>query len=186
MPPTDEELAATIRRRDESAALWQAAQDACTQLYQRHARHLLAFLASRARRADLEDLHQVIWERVWCYLPKGFEGGNFQAWLFTIARSRLIDEARKKRPDRLADDHDPADSHAAAAGTELLEQERLVALEHCLEQLPPDAARLVRARLGGRDYTCICQELGLRPAQAHKLFHTAKCQLHDCMNRTQP
>jgi len=185
MPPSDEELAAAIRQRDVSPALWQSAQDACTELYQRHARHLLAFLASRARRADLDDLHQAIWERVWRYLPDGFVGGNFRAWLYQIARSRLIDQTRKKLPDRLGEDHDPVDPSTGIA-CDLLEQERLAALEHCLKQLGHDAARLVRARLAGTDYATICQELGLQPAQAHKLFHTAKSQLHDCVNRTQP
>jgi RNA polymerase sigma factor (sigma-70 family) len=186
MPPTDEELAAAIRQRDASPACWRSAQDACTQLYQRHARHLLAFLASRVRRADLDDIHQAVWERVWRYLPEGFEGGNFRAWLYKIAHSRLIDETRKKRPDRLGDDYDPADPSTGMSCDPLLEQERLAALEHCLQQLTHDAACLVRARLAGTDYATICQDLGIQPAQAHKLFHTAKSQLQDCVNRTQP
>ncbi len=67
----------------------------------------------------------------------------------------------------------------------MLEQERMAVLQRCLDQLAENAARLVRARLAGIDYQTIAKELGLEPAQAHKLFHTAKSQLHDCINRSQ-
>jgi RNA polymerase sigma factor (sigma-70 family) len=183
MPLTDEQLAAVIRERDLSADHSRAAQDACAELYRRHARPLLAFLSGRARRADLDDLHQVVWERVWRYLPESFVGGNFRAWLYQIARSRLIDESRKKRPDRLGD-RDLPDARTGNSGDELLEQEQLATLQHCLEQLAERAARLVRARLAGVDYETIGKELGLQPAQAHKLFHTAKGQLHECVRRS--
>lgn len=185
MSTTDEQLAAVIRQRDISAAHWQSAQDACTELYRRHAQSLLAFLASRVRRADLDDLHQAVWERIWRYLPESFAGGNLRAWIYQIARSQIIDAARKKRPERLANDHDPADPRAGKFADELVEHERWVVLKHCLDQLTERAARLVRARLAGMDYETIGKELGLQPAQAHRLFHTAKTQLHDCITRSQ-
>ena len=184
MSPTDEQLAAAIRQRDASAAHWQSAQDACAELYRRHARSLVAFLASRVRRADLDDMHQTIWERVWRCLPESFAGGNFRAWLYQIARSRLIDAARKKRPDRLADDHDPPDprrpARRRAAGTRATGH--LAALPGTPGRAPPASSC---ARLSGLDYETIGKELGLQPSQAHKLFHTAKKQLRDCVRRSQ-
>jgi RNA polymerase sigma factor (sigma-70 family) len=186
MSQTDEQLAATVCQRDSSSANWRSAQEACAELYRRHAQFLLAFLATRVHRADIDDLHQAIWERVWRYLPGSFKGGgNFRAWLYQIARSRLIDAARKKRPARLADDHDVPDPRAGAPGEPLLEQERLALLQRCLEQLAEHTAKLVRARLSGLDYQTISQELGLQLAQAHKLFHSAKSQLQDCITRSQ-
>ena len=62
-----------------------------------------------------------------------------------------------------------------------LEQERKEALERCLKALKSELAELVRARLGGDSYTEICGRLGLRPEQAHKLFHQAKAQLKTCV-----
>jgi len=185
MSPTDEQLAAVIGQRDASSAHWQSAQDACAELYRRHAPFLLAFLANRMHRADLDDVHQAVWERVWRYLPMSFVGGNFRAWLYQVAHSRLIDAARKKLPHQLPDDHDAPDPRADASSDVLLEQERLAVLQRCLELLAERAARLVRARLAGMDYETIGKELGLLPAQAHKLFHTAKSQLHDCITRSQ-
>ena len=144
MPLTDEQLAAIIRERDRSADHWRSAQEACAELYQRHARLLLAFLASRGQRANLDDLHQSVWERVWRYLPESFSGGNFRAWLYQIARSRVIDEARKQRPERLADT-DPPDLRAEKSCHEMMDQEQMAILQHCLEQLAERAARVVRA-----------------------------------------
>jgi RNA polymerase sigma factor (sigma-70 family) len=185
MPRTDEQLATIISARDESSpALLLPAHDACRELYQRHARPLLAFLASRVRRGDLDDVHQAVWERIWRYLPRGFDGRNFRALLYKVARSCVIDTARKKRPDQLPDGHDPPAPNSGVSGDPLQEPERLATLQRCLERLAAQAARLVRARLAGDDYETICRELGLQPAQAHKLFHTAKTQLHDCLTRS--
>ena len=43
------------------------------------------------------------------------------------------------------------------------------------------ARRAGSRRLGSDSYTDICGRLGLRPEQAHKLFHQAKAQLKTCV-----
>src|SRR5262249_13209219 len=88
---SDEQLAKSIVRRDTSKGAMQEAHQAFTQLYERHAPKLLAFLAARAPRSDLEDFHQAIWARVWQHLPDSFKGDNFRAWLYKIAHNYLID-----------------------------------------------------------------------------------------------
>src|SRR5262249_49468955 len=142
---TDEALAQIVARRDESVRAWKAAQDACGQLYQRHARKLLAFLAARGNRDDVEDIHQRVWEGVWQHLPEGFRGGNFRAWLYQIARNGLIDHGRKHRPEALADGDSPEAREEDRPDIWLLEQERMVILSRCLERLgteTPQAADL--------------------------------------------
>jgi RNA polymerase sigma-70 factor (ECF subfamily) len=184
--PTDEELAQLIARRDGSTSAWRAAQDACGQLYQRHARKLLAFLAARGNRDEIEDIHQLVWERVWHHLPEGFRGGNFRAWLYQIARNSLIDHGRKHRPEALPDEHVPTAREEDRPDLWLVEQERMVILSRCLERLEAEAAQaaeLVRARLAGESYPELCERMGLRPERAHKLFHLAKEQLQKCVER---
>jgi RNA polymerase sigma-70 factor (ECF subfamily) len=180
---SDEQLADAIVQRERSADAMQRARDACGELYARHAAKLLAFLAARAPRSQLEDVHQEVWERVWERLPGGFAGGNFRAWLFQISRNLLIDQARKKRPMDSIADHDVPDERQARPDLVLFESERAAHLRNCLEKLAPEAAALVRARLSGQSYDEICERNGIRMERAHKLFHRAKEQLHDCVKR---
>jgi RNA polymerase sigma factor (sigma-70 family) len=184
---SDEQLAETIARRQRSdSRAWQEARHACGQLYLRHAPKLLAFLAARASRSDLEDIHQAIWERVWQHLPDGFHGGNFRAWLYQIARNYLIDQGRKKRIDPLGEDQPLPDPRAPQPDEPLLEQERMLILRRCLERLTAEAAQLVQARLAGESYVEVCQRLGMKPERAHKVFHQAKEQLQSCVERAMP
>ncbi|MGZ3416086.1 MAG: RNA polymerase sigma factor [Isosphaeraceae bacterium] len=178
---SDEELAAEIARRDASERTFRAARDAFEGPYRRHAPLLLAFLSSRVHASDRDDLHQDIWQRVWASLPAQFQGGNFRAWLHQIARNAIIDLGRKKRPMHLGDLGTLVDGRPDQARSLGLEQERKEALERCLKALKSELAALVRARLGGDSYTDICGRLGLRPEQAHKLFHQAKAQLKTCV-----
>ena len=67
---TDEQFAEAIAQRDRSPEAWRLAQDACRELYEHHARRLLAFLAARVPRSTLDDLHQEVWQRVWQHLPQ--------------------------------------------------------------------------------------------------------------------
>ena len=66
---------------------------------------------------------------------------------------------------------------------QLAERERMEVLTRCLGKLQKDMAELVRSRLSGESYEDICSRLGLPPARAHKLFHTAKTQLTSCIER---
>lgn len=178
----DEQLTALIAQREESALAWHEAQDACRRLYDRHARLLLAFLASRLRRDNLEDVHQAVWQRVWEHLPKGFHGGNFRGWLYQIARNCVIDHHRRK-PLKLLSEQELHDQSADDDEEPLAEQEQSEILRHCLERLDAEKADLVRSRLAGEDYDAICARLGFQPARAHKLFHQAKEELRNCVQK---
>jgi RNA polymerase sigma factor (sigma-70 family) len=179
----DERLAAIVADRNRSDAAMRAAHDAFGRLYERHARRLVAFLAARVPRGELDDFHQEIWHRAWRHLPSGFHGGNVRAWLHQIARNALIDRSRRRRAESLPDDLSLADPRGEQPGDLMQERERLAILTRCLEGLDEVTAYLVRSRLGGEGYPAICARLGLTPARAHKLFHQAKDQLQTCVER---
>lgn len=180
---TDEQLAAAIARRSESPAEWQMAQQHFEVLYARHAGKMLSFLAARVRRSDVDDVHQAVWERVWQYLPDRFTGGNFRAWLHRIARNYIIDRSRRRTADQLEEESRFSDPRTTRPDDALVETERMQALEGCLQKLDNLSAALVRARLGGEDYSTLCERLELASARAHKLFHQAKVQLANCVKR---
>ena len=181
---TDEQLAAVAAGRDTSGAAPRPAHEALEELYRRHAPLLFAFIAARAPAADREDLHQEVWRRVWQHLPQQFHGGKFRAWLHQIARNLLIDRGKKHGAGPLVDEGGVPDCRPGHGEEYLLEQERMDALRRCLEKLSAPAAAVVKARLAGDDYPDACRRLGLKPRQAHKLYHTAKEQLKTCVQRT--
>ena len=191
--PTDEQLAETFQNaiRQADGAFWQ--------LHERHAPRLLAFLRNRSTPdGDAEDVHQEVWLRVWRNLAARFHGGNFRAWLYEIARHCRLDWERKRFKARLAVPFEegeslPSEWTRPAPGQIDEEQERREerksALRNGLRELEsrdPAAAAVVRARMAGRGYEEICQELHLRPEQAYKLFHQAKQHLRSCAERAVP
>lgn len=178
---TDEQLAELIQKRDDSTVAMSEATRSFETVYQRHSRLLLAFLASRVKPSDLEDIHQSVWQKIWQYLPKQFKGGNFRAWMYQIARNHLIDVSRKKRPDELEDTTEPVDNKSPEEP--LADQERQEILARCLEKLQDDMADIVRSRLGGEDYTSICSRMKIKAAKAHKLFFQAREQLTGCVQK---
>lgn len=180
---TDEQLAVQIIDGLEEGMDTQTVRLAFSELYDRHATRLLAFLASRVKRSKMEDMHQEVWLRVWKNLPKHFHGGNFRAWLYQIARNYLIDESRRKQEVELADERVLVDEASIQSDKVLIEQERKIILERCLGKLEEEMASLVRSRLGGENYQDICQRLNLEEAQAHKLFFRAKKQLTICVEQ---
>jgi RNA polymerase sigma-70 factor (ECF subfamily) len=186
---TDEHLAATVGRRDESPAARRASEAAFRDLYERHARRLLAFLAGRLKSAALDDVHQEVWQRVWQHCAAGFRGGNFRSWLYAIARNCVTDHQRRRTYAAIPEDANVADERQRAADESLIEAELRDVLRQCLKKLESNdaaLAELVRARASGESYETICQRTGLPADRAYRAFHQAKAQLQTCVERVIP
>jgi len=179
--PDDAQLTEIVARREQSREAMAAARLAYDRLYQRHSGRLLAFLASRVEKHDLDDVQQEVWLRVWKALPARFDGKDFRAWIFEIARNLVVDRHRRMKPDRLPDDDPIPDRRSISSEDYLLENERREILARCLDRLPPDVAQVFRARLSGRDYVEICQVGAMTANRAQKLQHQAKKLLKSCV-----
>jgi RNA polymerase sigma-70 factor (ECF subfamily) len=144
------------------AALWRELQPA-----------LLRYLRAGDPGAA-EDIASDTWLEVTRRLDR-FSGGEreFRAWLFTIARHRLIDGRRRAArhrtapvawlPDRPGDD-DPASDVLIDISTEA--SLRLVSL------LPPEQAAAVRLRvMAGLDTVEVAQIMGKQPGNVRVLSH---------------
>src|SRR5262249_4768571 len=105
--------------------------------------------------------------------------------LYQIARSAVVDCARKKRPQSLGDEAMELGARDMGADNALADQERLATLQRCLGLLSDESAGLVKARLSGESYDEICRRLGWKMERAHKLFHQAKNQLQTCVERAE-
>jgi RNA polymerase sigma-70 factor, ECF subfamily len=72
-------------------------------LESRHRGPVFAWLVSSlGNRSDAEDLYQDLWFRV-IKNADSFKDVSFKAWLWKIARNRVIDFRRKKRPELVLD-----------------------------------------------------------------------------------
>jgi RNA polymerase sigma-70 factor (ECF subfamily) len=138
---SDRELADALRERDEHALA-----RIQTELGPAVLGYLTALLGDRA---TAEDVLQVtlleVWERGASYDP---DRASLTTWVMMIARSRAIDQMRRRIPEpsdpgstakRVDRDTAIADDPAEA----LLEQWRLA---HLLTRLPRDQARMLRMR----------------------------------------
>src|SRR3954463_3446582 len=150
------------------AAARTGAEWAIAVLYDELQPPLLAYLRSHER-AEAEDLAAEVWQGVGEGLSR-FEGeeAGFRAWVFTIARHRLIDwrRRRSRRPEVVAGDErlesvagveDPASVAVASVASE-------AAIRRIRQVLPPDQAEVIILRvLGDLDTDQVGRILGKRP-----------------------
>lgn len=179
--PSDAHLAALAAHRGPVDRA--AAQVAFHELYERYARLMIAFLAARIPSADVDDVAQTVWVRVWQGLPAQFDGSHFRGWLFQIARNLVIDHGRRKRTGEIDRIDERADERAAHVDAAFIEREERVRLDRCLDKLSPEYREVVMGRLGGDEYDVISQRLDIPAGRAHKLFFEAKALLQACVQR---
>jgi RNA polymerase sigma-70 factor, ECF subfamily len=162
-------------RRPESLAL----------VMETHGRTLLGYLTQLLRdRATAEDvLQQVlleVWQRGSSYDPAR---ASLLTWLLTIAKSRALDELRRRVPEPV--EPSAAAEHAALAkGPEddpdrMLERWRIAAL---LERLPRDEAILLRLRFYDElTQTEIATRTGIAPGTIKTRMVNGLAQLRDLL-----
>lgn len=116
-----------------------------------HARYgatIFGYLVNVLReRAAAEDVFQTVMTEVWRRAGRyDADRGSLATWALTIARSRAIDELRRRRPEPL----DPADlPEPAAAATAPAPQDEALdrwRMAHLLSRLPAEERRLLELR----------------------------------------
>ena len=170
MGRTDDQLIAAVRAGETSAF---------TELYERHGRALLTFLARLTGDLPLaEDLLQETFIRVW-RARDAYEGaGQFRAWLFTIARRLLIDWRRGQRivwVDEPAALESMAASAGASEGADV--RDLVIRLDQALRQLPE----------GQREVLLLSRQVGLNAGQIARITGSTavavRVSLHRALRR---
>lgn len=112
-----------------------------------------------------------------------FRGGNFSAWIRTVAVRDAIDEWRRQINKSVPL---PLDGTGLAADNpsplEVLElREETARLQDCLRKLDLLMRRVVQAKIEGDSSLEIGQQVNRTAAQVNSIFHTAKNKLRACV-----
>jgi RNA polymerase sigma-70 factor (ECF subfamily) len=149
------EVAEPARRTPERAELRLSARlrdgepDALTEIYSRFGATVFGFLLRTLRDRQLaEDVQQQVFTEVWRRGPEYDPGrAGLLTWIMTIARSRAIDQLRRRVPEPR--DPDVAARTIESGQTRAAETEALAErwrMTHYLGRLPDDERALLRMR----------------------------------------
>jgi RNA polymerase sigma-70 factor (ECF subfamily) len=165
-------------------------RDAFGQLYQRHARNISRFLASRVPDRGLtEDLTSETFLRAWRRIDTVHDQGHdVGAWLTTIARNLVADHVKSSR-HRLDTTTATVPEHPTTAvpGPEqvVIQRDTVEWLWRCIAQLTPDQRECIRLRLF-QDLSSAqtATVMGRTQAAVRALRHRAVAQLREAMTTT--
>ena len=154
-------------------------------LYHSFAPPVLAFLAARMKTLqDAEDVAQSVFVQVW-KKRDSFDGKHFRAWVFEIARNRLIDHARSsKRHNQasLEDSHEIAEKGDPTAFVR--RDEELMALRDCIKSVGGDFVEaLVRTQIDSESPEILARQLGVARGTIDTRVNRGKQLLRECMEK---
>ncbi len=165
-------------------------QDRLTQarfvlVYQEHAIRVYRYIFARVgNHPDSEDLTAQVFMDALKGWHRFSKGGNVAAWLFTIARNKIVDRHRKiKKTVYLEDIPDiTADSYEPLQG--IIDKETARQLTLLLQKLSPDQQELLHLRFAGElTYAQIAEVLGKSESAVKMAIHRLLKQLQENMEQ---
>lgn len=137
---------------------------AFAELYRFYAVRIYHYLfAHVGSKDDAEDLTAQVFMGVWNGLRRYNERGSFAAWVFRIARNKVVDWLRRRKPLTSLDSLEGLAASSGDPFAALLLQEDLNRLRGLVASLPPDQKEILRLRYAaGLSYAEMGQVLGKR------------------------
>ena len=148
------------------------------------------FLLQAQDRATAEDLYQDVWLKI-VRNAAGFHDVSFRAWMWRIARNRLVDFRRKMRPELTLDQPvagsgddpeatsnvDRLDDSRANVAERMQDDERRIALRAAVTRLSPVHREIVAMRIiENMSFKDIAAKLGIS-------INTALGRMHDATEK---
>jgi RNA polymerase sigma-70 factor, ECF subfamily len=175
----------TTMKNDELPALIVAAKDdpaAFGRLYDRYLQPVYRYLYSRLGDAhSAEDVTSQTFIAAYEALPKYREQGQFTAWLFRIARSKMNDHFRRNRYEVELEAAERMAAGEDALGT-LIHTEELGRLRSVIKNLNPEEQDLIRLRyVADLSFVEIADLLGKREDAVKKTMYRLLARLKSQM-----
>lgn len=129
----------------------------------------------------LQEVNSVLWEKGDEFQP----GTDFWGWASQIARFKVLNHVRKLGRERLVFDDAILEQLAEVAASKLEQlDQRRVALDHCLQQLPPPQRQLIDLRYtAGHTIELIGESIGRPAGSVRQALYRIRCTLQDCIER---
>ena len=138
--------------------------------YKRERGRLLAFIRSRVpRNEDAEDILQDVFTQAMQNLSVTEPIDNLLAWLYTVARNRIVDLYRRRRPtvsihakdEESGSLEDLLQDSGLDLEQEVVRQEVLEALMESLDELPPEQREVfLQQAVEGKTFRELAEESG--------------------------
>lgn len=156
------------RRHDTSSDQREAAGSAFVALYRRYVKRIYAYCFRRVgNHADAEDLTEQVFSEALEKFDGYEERGKADAWLFSMAHSRVVDHYRRQRQDVALDETMGHSGDGLTPERQLIDAERRQRLFAVLDRLDEDKRELILLRFGAElSYQEIGAIVGKREAAA--------------------
>jgi RNA polymerase sigma-70 factor (ECF subfamily) len=155
-------------------------------LFMRHEPQLRAFVrACLPRAADVDEVTQEVSLVAWKKFSTLVDQDQFPRWVSLIARFEILKCRRKHARDRLVLDDAMIERLAEEGAEEMsLREQQLVALGECVEKLPDERRRLVRAAYSSETTKkALAHQLGRSENSLYQLLARVRHQLLRCMEQ---
>lgn len=161
---------------------------ALKELWEQHATALVRFLRTRCRAAGIDhsnadEIAQDTYLKAHQRRDQ-FKGGNFRAWLFTIAANRLLDVLRKKKPQTIPEGFSATGDEMASINRATYHEE-IAGLQQCIAALDDKSQTVVRGYMAEIDKTALANQLGIAQATVYTRYLRAIGKLRACLEGKQ-
>jgi RNA polymerase sigma-70 factor (ECF subfamily) len=158
-------------------------------LISKHQTAIYAFVRSMVLTPmDAEDIVQETNIALWSNMRRFRPGTNFYAYATRIAYHKVVDHARRqKRHQRVIIDSELAErlAHAVGAAAGDKPERRFVALEECLDKLPPEERSLTEQRYQhGITVRQIARQSECSESALQNQFSRIRHKLRQCVEAT--
>ena len=176
-----------MKREDEDLLIQQAKlgkQDAFTELYDRHHKLIRYIIYDIVKNEDVaDDLLSVTFTKAFSRLESYVNPISFEMWLKTIAVNASIDYIRRTKKEQLnnyIDDDEYAgqlDSNTKSPEEQMILNQNVEVIMKCIPLLRKKYRDLIYARLDGKSYHQISEELAIPEATVKTCLNKARAKL---------
>jgi RNA polymerase sigma-70 factor (ECF subfamily) len=192
LPPASESAEAAAARDVElMRRVGQGDETAFRELVEIHQYRVVGTVARMlGDESEAEDVAQQVFVRVWKSASRYEPTAKFTTWLFTITRNLVFNELRRRQrhaaisldaPRDPADESTPRDRpdpHAKLPDAALLDEEKMTAIQHAIDELPEQQRMaVILRRYEETPYEDIAEVLGITVPAVKSLLFRARTDL---------